>query len=136
MNAIVDFAWRRWVGLKLAEHLDHMPQTTFAEVRRMRDEAEDDRAAQRRLALEDRRAFAREFTRDHGPLAAAVLAPLIPAEVAVKGAATLARPVVDRVAPGLLSPVLGRSGFNHPLRALGAGYTGLLQGLNDRGWFR
>ncbi len=84
----------------------------FATVRAMRDKATT-LEQQRYLALQDRRAFAREYVRDNpvtGPLAILFLSP---AEQVVK-AAGFRR---------------GRSGFFAPLANIGAGYTGALEGL-------
>lgn len=76
---------------------------------------------QRRLALQDRRAFAREYVQDNpftGPIAMLMLAP---AEQAYKGVNQLAGRQV------------GRSGFFNPLANIGAAYQGTLEGLATRG---
>lgn len=109
----------------LASFFAGLPQESFAEVRRRRDEPGAD---QQRLALEDRRAFAREFTRDNpvlGPIAIGILAPV---EQAVKAV------VPDRVLQSGDAPI-SRSGSSNPVESVGAAWSGVLQGLNDRGLF-
>jgi hypothetical protein len=103
-----------------------LPQDDFNAVRAAREVPGADQA---RLAVEDRRAFSREFVRENpvlGPLAIGILAP---AEQVAKAAMSLV-PTAE-AAPR----VLGRSGFSNPLESVGAAYTGALQGLNDRGLF-
>jgi len=93
--------------------LDSAPQTDFDTVRRMRELPGAD---QEWLSMEDRRAFAREFTRDTYGLGAIPMAAMVPLEQVYKAV----RPQ-------------GRSGFHNPAASVGAGYTGILQGLFDLG---
>ena len=97
-------------------------EMTFSEVRNARHDAGPDAVEwQRRLALEDRRAFARELIRDK-PWLAPALAALIPAEQLYKG---------GRVALGMKPG--GRSGYFDPWANIGAGWTGIGQGMLDFG---
>ena len=96
-----------------------LPQESFAEVTAQRDATPAADPRQQALSVEDRRAFAREYTRDNGPLGAIALSFLIPAEQAAKA----------------IAPVPSRTGFHNPLESIGGGYAGILQGLNDRGLF-
>lgn len=109
----------------LARFFAGLPQDSFEEVRRQREQPGADQA---RLAVEDRRAFAREFTRNNPVLGPLALMFAVPGEQVVKGAMSLAG-----AKPG--DPYFGRSGFTNPIESVGAGFTGVLQGLNDRGLF-
>lgn len=91
----------------------------FAEVRRQREQAAT-LDAQRLLALEDRRAFAREYVRDNPLTGLPAMAILPPAEQAYKG--------INH----LLGRQIGRSGFFAPLANIGAAYQGALEGLATR----
>lgn len=91
----------------------------FAEVRRLREQAAS-LEAQRLLALEDRRAFAREYVRDRPIMGLAAMALLPPAEQAYKGINSL------------LGRQVGRSGYFAPLANIGAAYQGALEGLATR----
>lgn len=102
---------RRW--------LDQLPQESFADIVRQRDALPNDDPRQKPLSIEDRRAFAREYTREHGMLGGLAMGLLAPAE---------------QVAKAVL-PVPSRSGFHEPLASIGAGWTGVIQGLDDRGLF-
>lgn len=88
----------------------------FAEVRRQRDIAQT-LEAQRALALEDRRAFAREFVRERPLLGTLALLAAVPGEQVYKGL------------QHLRGRQVGRSGFFDPLANIGAGYTGIAEGL-------
>lgn len=74
---------------------------------------------QRRLALEDRRSFAREQVAEN-PLYAVPLSVMVPGEMAYKAA----RHYLGKN-PG------GRSGYFDPLANIGAGWTGIGQGMLD-----
>lgn len=99
----------------------------FLETRFLRDAAgADNKDWQRLLALEDRRSFAREHVRDN-PISGSLSMAFLPvAEMLYKGA----RSAVGKD-PG------GRSGFFDPMANIGAGWTGLGQGVSDlfRDWF-
>jgi len=95
-------------------------EMTFQEVRDARHDAGNDLDAQRKLALEDRRSFAREFVRDNPLVGIPSMAVLPPAEMAYKGARSALG-----MDPG------GRSGFFDPMANIGAGWTGLGQGIED-----
>jgi hypothetical protein len=113
----------------MAGMLDMLPQESFDQVRAARNAPGAD---QSRLAIEDRRAFAREFTRERpvlGPLAIAILAPL---EQVAKGVAAPFIPALNAMRPD--API-SRSGFANPVENVGGAYAGVLQGLNDRGLF-
>lgn len=88
----------------------------FSEVRRQRDLAQalED---QRRLALEDRRAFAREYVRDYPIRGTLAMLALAPAEQVYKGV------------QHLRGRQIGRSGFFAPLANIGAAYRGVGEGL-------
>jgi len=118
-------------------YIDSLPQTSFNEVRAQRVAAGDNQELQRRLSHEDRRAFAREQVRDNGLFGAAGLAVSIPAEQAAKAlvAAPVLGPAVEKVLESIGLSARGRSGFHEPGVAISAGYSGLLQGLDDRGVF-
>ena len=103
------------VGPLLRQWLDQLPQDKFWEVRRKREQPGAD---QQKLALEDRRAYSREITRDNGMLGALNMAVAVPGEQVVKAFTQS-----------------GRSGYFNPLANIGAGYTGIVQGLDDNGWF-
>lgn len=93
---------------------------SFDEVRRQRELAKT-LEEQRLLALEDRRAFAREYTQEHpfiGPFSMMVLAP---GEQVYKGV------------QHLRGKEIGRSGLFAPLANIGATYQGALEGLAIRG---
>jgi hypothetical protein len=107
------------IGPVMRSWLDQLPQQAFWETRRARDQADQGQEAQQPLALEDRRSYAREFTRDYGLLGAANMALAVPGEQVVKAAGYRQ----------------GRAGFFDPLANIGAGYTGIIQGLDDNGWF-
>lgn len=92
----------------------------FSEVRRQRELA-DTLEAQRLLALEDRRAFARDYVRDSPIMGLAAMALLPPAEQAYKG--------INH----LFGRQVGRSGYFAPLANIGAAYQGALEGLATRG---
>jgi hypothetical protein len=107
------------VGPLFRQWLDQLPQDKFWETRRARAQAPQTAEAQQPLALEDRRSYAREFTRDHGLLGAANMVFAVPGEQVAKAAGYRQ----------------GRAGFFDPLANIGAGYTGIIQGLDDNGWF-
>ena len=107
------------VGPLFRQWLDQLPQDKFWETRRARAQAPQTAEAQQPLALEDRRSYAREFTRDYGLLGAANMAFAVPGEQVAKAAGYRQ----------------GRAGFFDPLANIGAGYTGIVQGLDDNGWF-
>lgn len=89
---------------------------SFDEIRRQRELAKT-LEQQRLLALEDRRAFAREYVQDNpyiGPFSMMLLAP---AEQAYKGV------------QHLRGREVGRSGFFAPLANIGAAYQGVLEGM-------
>lgn len=89
---------------------------SFDDVRQMRMQAKT-LDAQRLLALQDRRAFAREYVQDNpltGPIAIGLLSP---AEQVYKGVSHLAGRQV------------GRSGFFNPIANIGAAYQGVLEGI-------
>lgn len=88
-----------------------VPQT-FDDVRAARDALPADDPRQQGLAMEDRRTFAREWTRDTKGLAGISLLVAVPLEAAYK--ATVGA---------------GRSGRTEFLPTVGAGYTGIWQGL-------
>jgi hypothetical protein len=92
----------------------------FDEVRAMR---ERDRTlqGQRALALEDRRAFAREYVQRNPVQGSLAMLVLPPAEQVYKG--------VNH----LVGREVGRSGFFAPLANIGAAYQGALEGLATRG---
>ena len=93
---------------------------SFNEVRRLRDRATA-LEEQRRLALEDRRAFAREYVRDYPVTGTLAMLLLPPAEQAYKGL------------QHLRGREVGRSGFFAPAANIGAAYTGIAEGLATRG---
>jgi hypothetical protein len=107
------------LGPVMRKWLDQLPQDKFWETRRKREHADQGQEAQQPLALEDRRSYAREITRDHGMLGALNMAVAVPGEQVVKAAGYRQ----------------GRAGFFDPLANIGAGYTGILQGLDDNGMF-
>lgn len=93
------------------------PGPSFTEVRELRAKAKT-LEEQRALALEDRRAFAREYVQDNpivGPFSMMLLAP---AEQLYKGA------------QHLRGKKIGRSGFFAPAANIGAAYTGIVEGLS------
>lgn len=92
---------------------------SFQQVRGQRERAKT-LEEQQLLALEDRRAFAREYTQARpivGPFSMMLLAP---AEQVYKGA------------QALRGKKVGRSGFFDPLANIGAAYQGTLEGLATR----
>lgn len=108
MGALEDY----YLGLRVSA----ASAPTFDEVRQMRREAAT-LEAQRLLALEDRRAFAREYVQDNpyiGPFSMLLLAP---AEQVYKGA------------QHLRGKQVGRSGFFAPAANIGAAYQGVLEGM-------
>lgn len=112
MGALEDY----YMGLRAAA----AAAPDFVEVRRLRDKAKT-LEEQRLLALEDRRAFAREYTQDRpfiGPFSIALLAPAEQAYKAVQHAR---------------GRQVGRSGFFAPLANIGAAYQGIAEGLATRG---
>lgn len=92
---------------------------TFAEVREMRERAKS-LEEQRLLALEDRRAFAREYVQADPITGTLAMVVLPPAEQAYKGV------------NALLGRQIGRSGYFAPLANIGAAYQGALEGLVTR----
>ncbi len=99
----------------------------FKTTRTARDFAGKDLEWQRRLALEDRRSFAREQVAQ-APWEALGLAALAPAEMGVKWAQehTKGTPLAfggERF--------MGRSGYFDPMANIGASWTGIGQGLSD-----
>lgn len=88
----------------------------FLEVRRLRGLAQT-LEDQRRLALEDRRAFAREYVRDYPIRGTLAMLALAPAEQVYKGI------------QHLRGRQIGRSGFFDPLANIGAAYRGVGEGL-------
>lgn len=99
----------------------------FKTTRTARDFAGDDKRWQRRLALEDRRSFARESVAA-APWEALGLAALAPAEMGMKFAYehTKGTPLAfdgERY--------MGRSGYFDPWANVGATWTGIGQGLSD-----
>lgn len=93
---------------------------SFTDIRLQRERAITPEE-QRLLALEDRRAFAREYVQANPLTGSIAMGLLVPAEQAYKG--------VNH----LLGRQIGRSGFFNPLANIGAGYTGILEGLATRG---
>jgi hypothetical protein len=93
---------------------------SFDQIRAMRDR-ESTLDGQRLLALEERRAFARDYVQLHPVRGALAMTMLAPAEQAYKGVNHLAGNQV------------GRSGFFAPLANIGAAYQGVLEGLAVRG---
>lgn len=94
-------------------------QPTFSEVRAMRERAKT-LEEQQLLALEDRRAFAREYVQARpvvGPFSMMLLAPAEQAYKAVQHAR---------------GKQVGRSGFFAPMANIGAAYTGVLEGMSDK----
>ena len=75
---------------------------------------------QRLLALEERRAFAREYARDNPVRGIISMLLLAPGEQAYKGA------------QHLRGREVGRSGFFAPLANIGAAYQGVAEGLVTR----
>lgn len=92
---------------------------TFAEVREMRERAKT-LEEQRLLALEDRRAFAREYVQDRPITGSIAMTLLPPAEQLYKGA------------NALIGRNIGRSGYFAPMANIGAAYQGALEGLATR----
>lgn len=93
---------------------------SFSEVRAMRERAKT-LEEQRLLALEDRRAFAREYV-DASPVRGTLAMLLLPpAEQVYKGA------------QHLRGKQVGRSGFFAPAANIGAAYQGILEGLAMQG---
>ena len=91
------------------------------------DAGKDNKDWQRLLALEDRRSAVREITRDNPLLGVPMGLFLAPGEMAVKGVDAGIRELgFDGV-----YKYPGRSGFFDPLANIGAGFTGLGQGLMD-----
>ena len=97
-------------------------QPSFNAIRAMRDKALT-LEEQRRLALEDRRAFAREYVQDYPVTGTLAMLLLPPAEQAYKGL------------QHLRGREVGRSGFFAPAANIGAAYTGIAEGLATR-WRR
>lgn len=94
------------------------PPMRFDDIRRLRDLALT-QEEQRRLALEERRAFAREFVQERpvvGPLAMLVAPPL---EQVYKGV------------QHLRGRQIGRSGYFAPMANIGAAYQGALEGMTN-----
>lgn len=106
---------------QLFDYIDSLPQTSFNEVRAQRAAAGGDLEAQRRLSLEDRRAYARDYLQERGSSAALGMALAIPGEQAVKALG--------------FGDSGSRSGFHDPVGSIKAGYDGILQGLDDNGMF-
>lgn len=94
-------------------------EMSFDEVRAARERTKNPED-QKKLALEDRRAFAREYVRDNPITGIPAMAVLPPLEMAYKG---------GRAALGM-DPG-GRSGFFDPMANIGAGWTGMGQGAMD-----
>lgn len=92
---------------------------TFSDVRMRRDRAMTPEE-QQLLALEDRRAFAREYVQAKPLSGTLAMLMLAPAEQAYKGIQYLRGQHV------------GRSGFFAPLANIGAAYQGTLEGLATR----
>jgi len=92
---------------------------SFQQVREMREMAKA-LEQQRLLALEDRRAFAREYVQENPVTGALAMTVLPPAEQAYKGISHL------------LGREVGRSGYFAPLANIGAAYQGTLEGLATR----
>lgn len=105
----------------LADYIESASNApSFDEVRQLRAKAAT-LDAQRLLALQDRRAFAREYVQDNpltGPIAIGLLSP---AEQVYKGVNHLA------------GRQIGRSGFFSPLANIGAAYQGVLEGIAAKG---
>ena len=117
-------------------YIDSLPQESFDEIRAKRAAVpETDIERQRRLSHEDRRAFAREQVQNKGMLGAIGMGVAIPAEQVAKAAVATPGlgPVAERVLSGLGLSASGRSGFHDPAMAISAGYSGILQGLDDNG---
>lgn len=93
---------------------------SFTDVRLQRERAITPEE-QQLLALEDRRAFAREYVQANPLTGTIAIGVLSPAEQVYKG--------VNH----LMGRQIGRSGFFDPLANIGAGYTGILEGLATRG---
>lgn len=93
---------------------------SFDEVRALRKQAKT-LEEQRLLALEDRRAFAREYVQDNPILGPFSMALLAPAEQVYKGV------------QHLRGKQVGRSGFFAPAANIGAAYQGVIEGLSARG---
>jgi hypothetical protein len=88
----------------------------FALVRAMRERART-LEEQQALALEDRRAFAREYVQANPVTGSVAMAVLPPAEQVYKGV------------NALFGRQVGRSGYFAPLANIGAAYQGALEGL-------
>lgn len=92
---------------------------TFQQVRDQREQAQT-LEEQRRLALEDRRSFAREYVQEKPISGTLAMLMLAPAEQAYKGA------------QALRGQQVGRSGFFDPWANINAAYRGALEGLATR----
>lgn len=117
------------LGPRMMAWLRSLPRMTGAEIVPARDAAQT-KGEQRRLALEDRRDFTRDFTRNAGLFGAPVVAAGMPA-------VTFGHEVVKAL--GEYTPEafpwarrwVGRSGFFDPVANMGASMAGGLQGLAD-----
>lgn len=76
---------------------------------------------QQRLAVEDRRAFAREYVQANPVRGTIAMGILAPAEQGYKWANSL------------IGRKIGRSGYFEPMANIGAAYQGTLEGLATRG---
>lgn len=101
----------------LASLFEGQPQhMSFDEIRRLREQAET-LQRQQQLAVEERRAFAREYVTERPVVGSLAMLVAPPAEQAYKG--------INH----LMGRQIGRSGYFDPMANIGAAYYGALEGL-------
>lgn len=111
---------REWLGLWRG------PTMTWAEVREARAALPPDDPRQKELALEDRRAFAREQVEMNPWRNVPGLLVAIPVWELGKAAGHVL---------GVKGGIMGRSGYFDLIGSMAAGYRGMLEGLDKRGLF-